>query len=151
MHHFSSVNIHSFKGAVNRDFNIKKTANFNDTTSCIRIHFLYLWIKAFQPWATQAYNLLSLERETAKNQISSNNTQPRATEMICKDECTTKFKPDRTTTCYTLLPARGMFSAKADNEIPTQTYLPMRPYYTTLQNYVGTYSYKSRSESFKLE
>lgn len=33
MHDFSSVNIHSFKGAVNRGFKIKKTTNFNYTTS----------------------------------------------------------------------------------------------------------------------
>jgi hypothetical protein len=52
---------------------------------------------------------------------------------------------------YTLLPSREKFSAKVDNAIPTQTYLPMRPYYTTLHNYVETYSYKDRSESLKLE
>jgi hypothetical protein len=42
MRHFSSVNIRSFKGAGHRDFDIKKTANFNDNVPAFVLIFIAL-------------------------------------------------------------------------------------------------------------
>ena len=101
MHRSSSVNIHILKGAVNRRFNIKKTANFNYTTFCIRVHFLWLMNQSFRTAGDTTIKRAVIRTGDCYNQISLNTAQHQATEMICKGASITKFKPDRTATCNT--------------------------------------------------